>query len=273
MIQAKAMLVNLSISQWTATKHDKSISLEVEKAHAATNAGRYNKALIDKSFLEPISKLAGAVRTYHYSRTLPWSDNNQRLLPSKLFMEYSAEIRKFKGQYAQLVSEFLVLYPDLVNKARSRLNTMFQPDDYPQGADLRSKFSIDLEIMPVPDASDFRVDVSIEDRKEIQDDISKAVNARQGKAMRDVYARIREVVGRISEQCGKEKGRIFDSSMENAVDLVNVLSGLNITDDPELTRMEQELKALLCKPQTLRDSPTARKKAAAAADALLKGMA
>ena len=39
MIQSRAMLANLSISQWTARKYDKSVSSEVEKAHAAHDAG------------------------------------------------------------------------------------------------------------------------------------------------------------------------------------------------------------------------------------------
>ena len=148
---------------------------------------------------------------------------------------------------------------------------MFQPDDYPEGHRLREKFSIDLEIMPVPDAADFRVDVSKEAQDEIRTEISASVTARQNKAVKDCYARVREVLGRISEQCGKEKGRIHDSLIDNANDLVAVLGGLNITDDPEIAAMERDMKAILvASPDTLRSSPTARRKIAAAADEILK---
>ena len=45
MIQSKAMLVDLTIRQWTATKHDKAVSAEVETAHAAKDAGRVHCVL------------------------------------------------------------------------------------------------------------------------------------------------------------------------------------------------------------------------------------
>ncbi|MBS0454009.1 MAG: hypothetical protein JSS14_22125 [Proteobacteria bacterium] len=269
-IQNKAMLVDLSISMWTATKHDKTVSAEVERAHGAKDAGRYNKALIDKSYLEPISKIANAARQYHYSRTLPWTDKGQRLLPSILFTDYSAELRKLKAEFSKAVDAFLQVYPDLRDKARTRLGTMFNPEDYPQGWELRDKFAIDTEIFPVPDAQDFRVDLANEQRDEIQASITKAVTSRQAKAVKDCYQRVREVVARISEQCGKEKGRIHDSLMDNARDLCGVLSGLNITDDPDIKQLERDIATMLVDPQALRDSPVERKKAADAADEILK---
>jgi len=38
MLNHKAMLMTLSISQWTARKHDKHASSEIEKNHGAKNA-------------------------------------------------------------------------------------------------------------------------------------------------------------------------------------------------------------------------------------------
>ena len=43
----KALLVNLSIKQWTAKKLDKRASVEIAKIHGAdSRAGRYNKSLL-----------------------------------------------------------------------------------------------------------------------------------------------------------------------------------------------------------------------------------
>ena len=51
MLNHKAMLMTLSISQWTARKHDKHASSEIEKSHGAKNAGRFNKLLVDADAL------------------------------------------------------------------------------------------------------------------------------------------------------------------------------------------------------------------------------
>lgn len=271
MIQDKSMLIELTISRWTATKHDKTVSAEVEMAHAAKDAGRYNKRLIDKSHLAEIDTLAGQIRKYHYSRTLPWSDKGQRLLPSKLFMEYRQDINDLKATFEKAKTAFLKLYPQLVTDARLRLGTMYQPDDYPPVDRLQDAFGIDLVITPVPDAGDFRVEVDAETQAEIRQQITDSVNARQAKAVKDCYTRAREVLQRIAEQCSKENGRIHDSLMENAQDLVSVLSGLNITEDPAITQMESDIKQLIVPPDSIRDNPLTRKRLAdGAADILAK---
>lgn len=269
MLQDKSMLVDLVIRKWTATKHDKAVSSEIEKAHAAHDAGRYNKRLIDKAHTATIETLAGQIRKYHYTRTLPWTDKGQRLLPSALFLEYRQDITSFKAQYLKARDEFLVLYPQLVTAARNRLGSMYDPQDYPSVDELRSQYNIELEIMPVPNAADFRVAVDNEVRDEIREQITNAVQERQAAAVKDCYARMREVVGRIAEQCSKEKGKIYDSLMENTEDLVDVLGGLNITGDPMISQLEQDIRGLLTPVDTIRTSPTARKRVADTASDIL----
>ena len=269
MIQNRAMLARLCISQWTARKHDKTVSAEVEKAHAAHDAGRYNKLLVNKTLLDPISKLAGAVRTYHYSQTLPWNDGGDRLLPSILFMGYTAEIRKFKAQHQALVQSLVAAYPAEVQAARNRLGTMYDPADYPEAYELNTRFDIAVEFIPVPDAKDFRVDVSEEAAEEIRTQITDSVNARQTQAVKDCYRRVREVVSKLYERLSIEDAVFKDSLVNNARDLMDVLPGLNITQDPELDALHQEISALLVSPQTLRNNPAARKATADAADAIL----
>ena len=273
MIQSKAMLVDLTISQWTATKHDKAVSAEVETAHAAKDAGRYNKRLIDKAHLAEINRIANELRKHHYSRTLPWTDKGQRLLPSELFLDYRQDMAKYKADFQAAVSTFIKLYPQLVQDARMRLGTMYQAEDYPQPTDLFALFDITVEFAPVPDADDFRVDVSKETQDEIRQQITDAVALRQTKMVKECWARMREVVGRIAEQCSKENGVIRDSLIDNARDLVNILGGLNVTANPTIATIEVAIRSKLIVPAAqLRTSPTVRAEVARVAHELLARM-
>ena len=272
MIQNRSMLIDLSISRWTAIKHDRTVSAEVDQTHAAKQGGRYNKYLIDKAHLAEIDRIANELRKYHYSRTLPWTDKGHRALPSNLFFEYQQELAKYKQQFQKAVDDFIAICPQLVQNARLRLGTMYRPEDYPQSTELARAFSITVDIAPVPDANDFRVDVAKEAQDEIRAQITQAVAERQAKMVKECWSRMREVVGRISDQCSREKPRIHDSLMENARDLVSVLSGLNVTDDPEIAAAEAEIKNLIVDPEQLRASPTTRKRVADAADDLLQRM-
>lgn len=272
-LRNQSMLVNLTIHKWSARKHDKSVSAEVEKSHGAKDAGRYNKMLIDKSYLAPLDTLESEIRRFHYAHTLPWMDGGLRLLPSKLFMDYQKGMSGFKQRWATAVSDFQHDYADAVNQARTRLKTMFNAKDYPLGSELYSLFDIELEILPVPDAQDFRVDVAEETQNEIRAQITRSIEERQAKAIKDCYARMREVVERIAQTCSKEKARIYDSMIDNTIELVRVLDGLNITNDPAITELQQNIQALVVPAETLRNSPAARKAAAQSADEILEKMA
>jgi len=270
MIQERAMLARLSISQWTGRAFDKKVSAEVERAHGAHDAGRFNKMLVNKSLLEPISKLAGEVRKYHYSVTLPWSDSGERLLPAKLFMDYTTQMRQYRSKMDALVNDLVTAYPNEVQAARNRLGTMYDPTDYPDPSDIKQTFGLTFEFTPVPEAKDFRVDVSEEAADEIRASIKQAVSTRQADAVKACFGRIRDVVSKIAERLSDEKAIFKDSLINNAIELCSVLDGLNITDDPQITALCNEIKQnLLVNPSTLRTRPDIRSTVAGHAVSIL----
>lgn len=270
MIQSKAMLATLSISAWTARKQDKKVSAEIEAAHSAHDAGRFNKLLINKALLDPITKLAGQIREYHYFNTLAWADSGARLLPTKLFLEYTAKIRDFKEQFSKLVLAFKTAYPAEVQAARQRLGTMYNPDDYPEASLLGERFSVNLEFTPVPDAQDFRVDVSAEAQAELRDSVTQAVAMRQADAVKATFARVRDVVSKIADRLSKDDPIFKDSLIGNADDLCTVLDALNITNDVQITQVRETIQHNLIFPVSdLRASQNLRKAVARKAEEIL----
>src|SRR5208282_3287861 len=152
MISDKAMLICLHITMWTARKHDKRVSEEVAQSHEAnTNAGRYNKHLLDQAEkLEELRTLAGQIRQYFYKVTLPWSDEGYRLLPSHMYFEFTNQMSEFKTAYEQLVRDFLEAYPTYREQARSSLGLLYRDSDYPDWSQLTEKFDLTTDILPYP---------------------------------------------------------------------------------------------------------------------------
>ena len=273
MFDKRAMLVELTIRQWAARKHDKKVSREVDQGHGAKNAGRYNKQLIAKDALEPIAKKASAIRLFHYARTLPWGNNGQRLLPAKFFLDYRNELVKHRDEFNRLVDTFMASYPQLVSDARTRLGSLYDPNEYPPATDVRLSFGVEFDIFPVPTASDFRVDVANEERSEIAAQIEAATQERQANATKACYIRVRDVLQRMKQQCVAGKTRITDSLIEDTRDLTDMLDDLNIGDDPELTRIASEIrKDLLVDADDLRRSPKTRQAVGDRAAELLDSM-
>ena len=56
-LSSRAMLCSLSISMWSARKHDPDASQEIAQRHGAqADAGRYHKVLLPKAALAEIQK-------------------------------------------------------------------------------------------------------------------------------------------------------------------------------------------------------------------------
>ena len=81
-IQDKVMLVNLSVSQWTARKLDKGASNATADMYNANHEHvRTTKSTIAKQHLHDIIKIVGEIRTYHYKHTLPFDNNGAAIKP------------------------------------------------------------------------------------------------------------------------------------------------------------------------------------------------
>src|SRR5262245_28756261 len=89
-ITERAMLVDLTISVWSGTKYDRTVSAEVARQHnTATDVGRYNKRLLARNApLTELQKIATAARTDHYAMTSPWLDTGQRILSSEMYLDH-----------------------------------------------------------------------------------------------------------------------------------------------------------------------------------------
>jgi hypothetical protein len=179
-------------------------------------------------------------------------------------------MRSFIADFDHAADDFERVYPQLVAAAKRHLGTMYDPDDYPASWDIRKRFEIRLEFSPVPDASDFRVEVDEHAAEEIRASITEAVEARQRAAMVDIKRRMKEVVTRIEERLSSEDAVFRDSLIENARDLIGLIPSLNIINDPELEALRVEMEnTLLVHPETLRRDPARRKETANAASEIL----
>jgi len=86
-ISASAVLVELNISVWPASKIDREVTDKVNAdAGAVHGASQTKKNLFaGTSLRKDIEKFAARVRLYHNLHTLAWADKGERMLPTKLW--------------------------------------------------------------------------------------------------------------------------------------------------------------------------------------------
>jgi len=271
----RALLVQLSVSQWTARKYDKRVSQQATQLNqAATEAGRFNKALLPMNdYLERVHAKSNLIRQMFYSNTLPWAMEGAQLLPTSNYLAFITQFRKEKADWEALVADFVFHYPALKVQASRLLGQMYANSDYPADDEIANRFKMDIAVFPVP-TNDFRVELSGTEMARIQQDVTSRLMQAQALATKDVWQRLYERVEHISRQCSNPKGRIYDSMLEHAREMCDLLPRLNIADDPNLEAMRQEVEGKLASLSTeaIRNDPNLRQNAADDASAIMDKM-
>jgi hypothetical protein len=276
-IASSAMLVELSISTWTARKLDKKVSTQVDLDNGAkTKVVNANKNLMaGTGVLDTLVKYAANARAWHLSQTLPWTDNGSRLLPMSNFVDYKKQLGELEANYEALVDKFIVAYPNLVSAAAFQLGTLFDRNEYPDERSLKRKFKFTYSFFPVPTAGDFRIDINEEAKAEIMANCNNAYEDRLNNAMREAWSRLHECLSRMSERLTDNADgsrKIFrDSLVENGVELVTMLKHLNITQDPKLEQARRDLQSAIGAHDldSLRDNSNAREAVKMRVDSIL----
>jgi len=267
-LSEKLMIVNLSISQWSGRKHDKEISRQIEKEHNTTNAGRYNKILINEDELKDCQSIASGARAYLYTQTLPWGDNGDRVLPATNYLKFVEEFRPFKEKFEVAYQGFLQKYLKVKEDARIRLNGMFKEGDYPTTAALRQKFKLAITIMPISEPTDFRVQLDQEEVANLRCQIQNEINDRIESTTRDIWERIKKVVDHMADKLSSQDAIFRDSLVNNIRELIDVIPRLNFTQNEDINEVLRQMKTLAVDPDTLRTNSGFRNEKAEEAKAL-----
>ena len=232
----KAMVMNLSIGIWQGYRLDKEASRKVTtEAGASADAARVNKHLVPKEALAPIVTAQNAVRTHFYSNTLPWRDNGDRLMTRKLYLTFIPEHERLAAVFRDAVNHFLETdYPSAIEKAAFRMGSMFNRDDYPPKAVLRGKFYVNLEIDAITSANDFRVQIDQEHVDKVRASMEAAAAKRFETATQDIWRRMAETVSYFQARMADPKAVFRDSTVTNIGELLDLVPGLNVLDDPAI---------------------------------------
>lgn len=247
-IASSAVLIDLNISVWTARKLDKNVSKEIDvRKNTTIKAGNYNKHILAGSDqLEAITKLASEIREWHGRQTLPWSDTGTRLLPMSNFFEYKDQLSKYETDFKERVDKFIHEYPNIITVMAFKLGELFDRGEYPEATSIASKFNLRYTIMPVPEVNDFRIDIGEQMKVEMQQEYQRAYEGRVEAAMSDAWSRLHTTLEHMIDRLSGDDKKIFrDSLVDNALELTNLLTKLNVTKDPKLEQARQALERSL----------------------------
>jgi hypothetical protein len=273
-IASAAMLVDLSISQWSGIRRDKAASAKVsDDAGAKRGVASVTKKLLgDCPELKAISDFVAMVRTgTHHEMTLPWSNSGLRLLPTAKFFDYQADVTAKQGKFATLVKEFLLSYEWARAEAKAALGSLFNDDEYPTADVLARKFKFVVNYLPVPEVGDWRVDMGNTAREELSQRYADYYEEQNKKTIAALVSQTLEPLMRMSEKLAdptandKANSRgiktFRDSLVENVVAMIDRLETYNLTNDPTIRETRFKLQQVMdgITPDALREDAYLRR--------------
>ena len=279
-ISSSATLVELGISKWTGRKLDKRASADVASAnYAKTGVANVHKKLLgDCAELKAIDTLVGVARTAHYSMTMPWSDTGLRLLTTKAYFKYHETMTEIQASFDDCVNTFLQAYDWEITQAQAKLGDLFNRRDYPTTLSLKNKFGFRLSYMPLPEAGDFRLDINTEAQAEMKSHYETFYTTQLNNAMNDIWQRAFKCLSNMSERldyASHESKKVFrDTLVTNVLDIVDLLSVCNITNDSQMEAMRMKLEDTLqgVTPDALREDEFLRAETKKSVDEVIKSL-
>jgi len=246
-LSSMAMLVELRISTWTARKRDKETTSDLNTSKNADQdaSSVYKYLMAGSNHLEKIEKYAAKCRAWNGQQTLPWM-KGVGLLPMENFFKYREQLGTMEANFNTLVDDFVVAYPSLVSAQAFKLGDYFDATEFPDAESLPRRFKFGYNFLPVPESGDFRINCEARVKADLQEQYDKMFKDKLTEAMRDPWDRLHDMLVRMSERLtDSESGdrKIFrDSLLDNAVELCDLLTRLNVTKDPELEKARRMLE-------------------------------
>lgn len=272
----RAMLASLKISRWSGSAVDREVTEDTNERYNADlkKAGRYTKSLVASHFMSDFNSACSAASATHKLLTSPWDDDGTRILTTRGHPAYTEQMRIRRHNIERAADELCTpeVMANIKADARQRLGAMYKEENYPPVDEIRAHIGMKVEIMPMPEVSDFRANLSADQVKVITRDIEKRIEARIQATITDVYLRAREVVTRMVETLKDEDKTVKHSLIVSVKELTDLMPSLNLTDDPKLEKLREQMVNDLTPyhPTDLQDDAKTRKKVGDQADRILR---
>jgi hypothetical protein len=256
-LATSCVLVSVESHVWNATVQDKQISDEVTASKKADkDAGKFVKNLLAKNAEhKAVLNYRQTIYNWVQKNTYDWA-GSQRLLPVTNLARFHKEYVEHEKKFFELVDDFLNKYPTIVSNMAFVQGSMFDRSEYPDVADLRRRFSIDLIQSEVP-TGDFRCSIA----QDLLDDMSMHYNRQAKRMVEDILAKqstqLLDIMKSISYCCEVEtvvddsgeikvrRRKLYDSTLDRARELCETFKDFNIMADPRLEEARAGLEKLL----------------------------
>lgn len=213
-----------------------------------------SKDILGSDEFERVTSMDNVIRSYVRSRSL----NTRKglkilakgvyLIPLDLVEDTDKEVQALIAKRHNLINAFIKAYPQIIEKKKEKLSSLFDESEFPDAAKLRQAFRENVYV--------FSFDVPSQIGK-----LNKALFRRESEKMRamwiqaadDIKAGLREgffqLIKRAADTLGTNeagrKKRFHESTIEQITEFLELFDKKNITNDNELHNLVQQARNVI----------------------------
>ena len=230
-LHESALLVQLAISQYYNQVLDDGTAKKyaaAEGVNTDTMGVKFLRGVMPKGALSEVTAVLKALRTYHYTVTMPWSDGNQRLLPSAEYFKYVQRVNEYQARLGRAL-EHVVLNLDVYRNQARAAGAKFVDEEFPTAEHLRGRFQVRITFHQIPSVGDFRLKQIDGDIERVKDQLRLAmadqVRGSAQKHLVTLYGRLSFMVMRLKDPQAKIFSSVLDS-LRSTAELGKSLEGV-----------------------------------------------
>lgn len=251
-LATSGILAHVQVCIWSATKQDQDISDEVT---SSKNADR-NSAKVVKYLMancpehHMLIKNRAAWHNWVKRHGFPWA-GSWVYIPNTRIPKFMREFEERNAETEKLVDKLIDVYPSIIANTAFQ-GDMFKREDYPTPEEVRRKFAVTLFTQEVP-TGDFRNQVTLESVEQVKQHFNKQLPSLVQGMLDKQIATMSKLMNSISNCCKVEvgpdgkvsRGRIFDSTIQQALELCDTYKSFNVTNDPRIENARSALEHVL----------------------------
>jgi len=242
-LNQKAVLVQVSRRMYAPYLGDAA-------ATAAYGGGSVYKHLFkgrDNRVKEAISKYTD-VYNFIKDYTVPWSKGVD-MLNMSIYTFVTSELRNKIAVADAAVDDLVDNWNFEVQKDYNRLHaidpSLANWDDYPTAEQVRGRFSIDVQFMPVPSEGDFRVEISDVHKSSVLRKLRDVKRSGERHVINKMLEPMIAAVEKLAVPIGDDGSIFRDSLIGNMVDVADRMARVNLSDDPVIQQQIADLKSIV----------------------------
>lgn len=237
---------SLTVRRFGNKRRDKR---ETEKVNAVKGA-KVQIGTVDRHILLPqamhgIEKAERQVRAAHKRYSMPYSDGGRLILLSR-FGVWNDGMIGAKRNFDNAVDELLAKLDYWIAETEEKSEDWWDSSLIPVAGDLRATFGVshtwsqlgfqDFDALGLLD-DESQARLTEEIREQEKGTLTAAVN--------DVYGDMLKKIGEMAKRVSPETKRVKEVGYEDFQILMDLVPEFNLTDDPQLTRLHEEVSALM----------------------------